>query len=314
MILHHQTEVFQTIIPLTNRVAAEQFRRYQAQGNKAKQVYLNTLAVSAVNYYLNFIGWSTDLETSDSWNPVLQTMLDVADLQIPGYGKVECRCVLEGEDFVIIPPEVWSERIAYVIVQLSKSLERGTLLGFVGQVTQQQLPLTQLASLAEFPTYLSQQRHTTPIPPAKISQWFSDRLDRGWQHLEELFAPQIALNFRSPQQLANQTPEKLSSQISRVKLISLGVNPQVDIALVLQIQSQCDQEYNISLIVFDSQLQNYLPEGLEVIIYDLAHRPVMIAQANETETIEFCFSGRLEERFDIEFALDEQIRVESFII
>ncbi len=40
----------------------------------------------------------------------------------------------------------------------------------------------------------------------------------------------------------------------------------------------------------------------------------MIAQAQQTETIEFYFSGKLGESFSVELSLDEQIKVESFII
>jgi hypothetical protein len=40
----------------------------------------------------------------------------------------------------------------------------------------------------------------------------------------------------------------------------------------------------------------------------------MIAQANEVTTIEFYFSGKLGESFSVEMFLDEQIKVESFII
>ena len=74
-----QLEIFPTIIPLETRVRAEKFRCYQARSDKGKQVYLNTLAVSAVNRYLHFLGWATNLKASDSHNPVLQTMMDTAD-------------------------------------------------------------------------------------------------------------------------------------------------------------------------------------------------------------------------------------------
>jgi len=314
MTLNTKSEIFQINIPLIAHLQADKFRRYQSQGSKAQQVYLNTLAVSTVNSYLNLMGWSTSLEHSDSWNPIAQVMMDVADLQIPGYGKLECRVVLSGDTKVTIPPEVWSERIGYVVVMLDKSLKIGTVLGFVRQVNQEELPLDQLISLTKFPTYLSQQKRATPIQVASLSSWITGALAQGWQQLDELFAPPIAMNFRSQQELV-KSPEYLDSpEVSRVKLVQLGQNTNQTIALILNIQPQSKSEFNVSVKVCNQQYDNYLPEGLELVIVDQINRPIMIAQASETETIEFFFSGELGEKFSVEVSLDEQCEVERFII
>jgi hypothetical protein len=313
--MYSQSEILPITIPLITRLKAEQFCRYQAQKSKAKQVYLNTLAVSVVNSYLNLIGWSTNLEASDSWNPILQTMMDVADLLIPNYGKLECRVVLDDQDTVIIPPEVWSERIGYVIVRLNKFLNQATILGFIRQVQQRELPLTQLEPLTKFPTYLSQQKHFIPVEqPTSISKWFSGILDQGWQQLEELFPPTVALNFRSSHKLVKHTVEQQSSSVTQVKLVELPALSQTTLALILTIQSQSQEEFDISITVCNNQTHDYLPNGLELVILDEVQHPVMIAQANEVTTIEFCFSGKLGENFSVEMSLDEHIQVESFII
>lgn len=316
MIINRKSEVFHSIIPLKIHIEAEKFRQYQCQGDKAKQVYLNTLAVSTVSLYLNSLGWSTNLENSDSWNPILQTMMDVADLHIPSYGKLECRFVLKGRDrnTVTIPPEVWSERIGYVIVELDESLNYGTVIGFARQVSQIELSLNELEPLAEFPTYLSQQKRAEVVQPPTLNKWFSNHQDRNWQHLEELFSSNISFNFRSPQKLANKTKDCLSLAVQRVKLIHLEENSNLSIALMLNILPKNKGEFDISLIIFNSQIHQHLPRGLEIVIIDRDGYPVMIAQANETETIEFCFSGNLGENFSIELALNEEIIVESFII
>ena len=314
MIVDRQSQLFQTIIPLKTRVDAEIFRSYQRQGSKAKQVYLNTLAVSAVSFYLNSIGWSTSLKDSDSWNPALQTMMDVADLCIPSYGKLECRFVLSGDDMVKIPPEVWSERIGYMIVKLNKSLASATVLGFVRRADRLELPLDMLESLAEFPTYLSQQKRAVPIQTATLNQWFSNHQDPNWQTLEELFSSTAVSNFRSPQKLAKKAGKQLSCEAHRVKLIQLKEEQDVSVILLLNIRPKKEKEFDISLVICNSKTDNFLPNGLEMIIADRDSYPVMIAQANETETIEFCFSGNLGENFSIELALDEQVIIESFII
>jgi hypothetical protein len=312
-----QHEICTTSIPLMTRIKAEQFRRYQSQAHKAKQVYLNTLAVSAVNSYLNSIGWATNLENSDSWNPLLQTMMDVADLNIPSYGKLECRVVLSHKDSVMIPPEVWSERIGYVVVELDKFLTTARLLGFIPQVSQTKLLLSQLESMAKFPAYLSQQKRTFVVQPARLSRWLSGFLDTGWRQLEELFPPAMTLNFRSLEQTTSESDENLALGASRVKLVNLGDcdnNNDNNIALVLNIFPQRSEEFNISVKICPASNHNFLPQGLELVILDEAQHPVMFAQANDTENIEFCFSGKLGEYFSIEVSLDNHIKLETFII
>lgn len=316
MIINNDSKVFSTIIPIETHIIAERFCRYQCRANIAKQVYLNTLAVSTVNLYLNSIGWSTNLKDSDSWNPVLQTMMDVADLIIPSYGKLECRFVLKGDDTAIVPPEVWSERIGYAIVELDESLRRATVIGFARKINQARLPLELLESLADFPAYLSQQKRAEVVQPPTLNKWLNNKQDLNWYRLEELFDSTSVFNFRSPLNLANKTNKtqnRLSSEVQRVKLIHFTKN-DLAIALILNIRSKNKQDFDISLTICNSQTTQFLPKGLEMIITDKDSFPVMIAQASETKTIEFCFSGKLEEIFSIELALKEEIKVESFII
>ena len=306
-----KSEIFQTNISLTSHVQAEKFRRYQSQTIKAKQVYLNTLAVFAANSYLNMIGWSSNLSGGDSWNPICQTMMNTADLYIPDYGKLECRPMLAGEDTVIVPPEVWSARIGYLIVRLEPDLKSAEIIGFARQIGQTKLPICELESLSEFPNYLSQQKRSEPSNVTKISSWIDGALNYGWQKLEELFSDSVILNFRSKQKLT-QLP--IFPAANRVKLIKLGKDSKHTIALILNIQPSGDREFDVSISVSNYLQDLYLPEGLELIIVDRYSHPVMIAQANQTETIEFRFSAELQEHFTVEISLDEQLIVENFIV
>lgn len=47
---------------------------------------------------------------------------------------------------------------------------------------------------------------------------------------------------------------------------------------------------------------------------DEAKKPIICAQANDVETIEFCFSAELGEHFAIEASLDNYIKIENFVI
>ncbi|MBW4430934.1 MAG: DUF1822 family protein [Pelatocladus maniniholoensis HA4357-MV3] len=136
------------------RRLAEKWSRQQATPEKSQQVLLNTLSVSFVNFYLECMGFETDTYASDSWNPVQQTLMDVADLLIKNLGKLECRPVLENAQFVYVPLEVQSNRLGYVAVEISESLQSAKLLGFVKEVSIDNLPIKQLQPLENLLDYL----------------------------------------------------------------------------------------------------------------------------------------------------------------
>ena len=76
----------------------------------------------------------TDLEASDSWNIVTQTLMDVADLDVTDIGKLECRPVYPHAEFCRIPQEVWEDRIGFVGVEINEDNLEAKLLGFVKEV------------------------------------------------------------------------------------------------------------------------------------------------------------------------------------
>src|SRR3569832_686800 len=151
-----KSSTFKVPLPQEAHSRAELFRRHQSNPQKAKQVYLNTLAVYAVNFYLQRLKFETDLSASESWNPVMQTLMDVADLSVKERGFFECRPVLSESRVCYVPPEGWSERIGYVVLHLNESFSEATLLGFGELVTKKELSLSLLRSLDDLPRYLNQ--------------------------------------------------------------------------------------------------------------------------------------------------------------
>lgn len=148
---------------------ARQFAAEQYTPQKRKQVYLNTLAVYAVHRYLQWLQVDTDLSCSDSWHPVLRNRWDVADLFIPGIGKLECRPVLPGETAFALPLEVTEDRIGYIGVQFSEQLDYVQLLGFAKAmataISPQQLFISELQPLEKLPDYLAWREEEFPNPP-----------------------------------------------------------------------------------------------------------------------------------------------------
>ena len=69
--MSHTTEPLLFTVPLSFEAhsIAQHFQRQQSPTQKAKQVYLNTLAVYAVDFYLRCLGFELNPEQSDSRNP-----------------------------------------------------------------------------------------------------------------------------------------------------------------------------------------------------------------------------------------------------
>jgi hypothetical protein len=236
---------FSVPLALAAHSQADQFRRYQTNPQKGKQVYLNTLAVYAVNFYLQCLGFETELEASDSWNPTLQTLMDTADLMLKSYGKIECRPVLPKTNTVCIPPEVWEGRISYFAVGLNESLREATLLGFTPQVQTQEFPLTQLQDLDELGRYLLSLRQSQAVPHSvRLSQWLENVFEAGWQTIDALLgsdAGNFTLAFRSG------TVER-KPMIQAAKRIDWGVEVG-DRAVMLLIELQTEENDRLGIRV-----------------------------------------------------------------
>lgn len=184
-------------VPLTLEAhqRAKDLARQQPTRYKAKQVYLNTLAVHAGKFYLQCWGFETEWEDCDSFSPTTQLLMDVADLEVKKFGsRLEFRPVLPDANVVHIPYDVWADRMGYVAVQLDKSLRKATLLGFTKTVSQEEVPLSELHSLEA----LLDELYTI-----NLSDWLDNGLkkgkklvEQGWQSLEEFY------NTLSPQEPA----------------------------------------------------------------------------------------------------------------
>ncbi|MFB2875298.1 DUF1822 family protein [Floridanema aerugineum] len=139
----NNTEILPLAVPLGReshtlaRELAARAMQLTTLGDKhqiGKRVFLNILAVYAVDSYLRWQGYEPNFSQSDSADPILCSRWDVADLMLPGIGKLECRPIWEGETVLIIPSEATEDRIGYFAVQFGEHLERAKLLGFAPMV------------------------------------------------------------------------------------------------------------------------------------------------------------------------------------
>ena len=296
-------------LPITgkNRQIASQFAAQQPNKEKAEQVLFNTLAVAVVNNYLNMLGFSTDLANSDSWNPVIQLCSNVADLEIPGVGKLECRPIKSSADSCQIPLEVRELRIGYLIVQIDDSLKKAAILGFTPQVTTDELVLAHLRPPEELIDRLHEvQESSADNSLINLGQWLNNIFETGWEGVESLLNPEQltpAFGFRWSELLESEIAK---NRVSRAKLINLGLQfGKCNLVLLVEINAEENSNTAVTLQVHPSPNQLYLPTGLELKVIEPSDAVFMEAQARSRDNyIQLQFSGQPEEVFRVEIMLD----------
>ncbi|MEG4343118.1 DUF1822 family protein [Microcoleus sp. A003_D6] len=270
---------------------------------KFKQVYLNTLAVYAVDSYLHCMGFETNLEKSESRDSLMLKFVDVADLDVVGVGKIECRPVLPDADACQIPYDAWGDRIGYVAVQLDQSLKQATLLGFTRTVAQE-VPLADMNSLEDLLVYMNRIQQLKPV---NLMNWFDEVFDAGWQVIDELLNPkQIQFrSFRSDKALP----------IDRGQKIDLGMQlAEHSVALLVTIPPEPDSELDIVVELYPMGNQTYLPPGLKLMLTDeLSAEVILQTESRDSDNfLRFEFTPDLRELFSITVALGEVNVKQSF--
>ena len=326
-------EEFSLPLPITeaNRTIAQEFAAQQPTPEKVEQVRLNTLAVCVVNYYLQMMGISTELKASDSWNPVVRLFSNVADLEVVGLGRLECRSITVHEQTCYIPPEVWSDRIGYVVVQFDELFREATVLGFAQTAAMEHLPISELQPLEDLFSHLNLLREpvetqnfalqsgATSQTLVNLSQWLQNVFEIGWQSIEFLLdRAQTNLDFSFRRANSSKEPESQhpSGSVRRAKLIDLGMQlAGYSVALTVELRPESEQKTDIVLQVHPTGSQIYLPPLLQLIVIDESQKTFLEAQARSTDNyIQLQFRGEPRERFSVKIALGDISITENFVI
>lgn len=325
----HELDDFSLALPITQiaRRTAQQFASEQPTHHKAEQVRLNTLAIYAVNDYLQMMGFETNLSVGDSWNPVVRLCADVADLEVTGVGRIECRAMKPSESICYIPPEVWSDRISYVVVHIDESSLEATVLGFTQSAEQEELPISQLQPIDDLIDCLNPPVSSVITPSAPVvqkskvnlSQWLTNVFDAGWQTVETLLTPpepDLAFSFRSADSALLTDDQSPDISVRRAKLIDLGMQlAGYSVALVVEITLQSEQKRNVLLQVHPTENQLYLPPLLQLTVLDEAGLVFLEAQARSADNyIQLEFSGLPGEPFSVRVALGDASITEDFVL
>ena len=307
---------FTITVPLSPKEhdLARKHSQLQSSISQAKQTYLNTLAVCAVNFYLDCLSVETNLINSDSFDPLMLRFLDVADILLPQLGQLECRPVLPHAQSLEIPPDVRADRLGYVAVRLTESLREAVILGFTTTASAS-IPLTKLRPLEEFPTYLHQlqqsQANSGSFSATQLGNWFKGVIEAGWQTVDNF------IDVNSAQPVAVRNGGQLETKIKRAKAIDLGVqlgNTPVVLALVLTILPE--SAVNILVQIYPGKDSPYLPRNLQLKMLSESGKILQETVSGSLNNYAQLrrFSGHQGDRFSIEITLNEVTFTESFVL
>ncbi|WP_035830201.1 DUF1822 family protein, partial [Crocosphaera watsonii] len=269
--------------------------------DKLKQVYLNSLAVYSVNYYLQLMGLETEIEKSYSQDPIAVQLSNIADLSLKNIGKVECCPVLPDENKFNITADVSENRLAYIAVQFTESLKQGTILGYVENPLAT-VEINQLQTLEDLLLYLS----TLEIEAkseSKLGKWLEGIVEEGWQRVEELFTPQqLGLAFMN------------EVSVIRGQELDLGIQlNQVSVALVTKVTQLTNteekemSEADILMQVRPISVLN-LPSELMLQIKDSSGEIVLETSSREGDNwIQLAFSAEYGESFQVLVSYEDAV-------
>ena len=304
-----QDLTFTVPISFEAHAIAQQCSKGQLNSSKAEQVYLNTLAVYAVDFYLRYLGFETEWDKSDSRHPLMLKFMDVADLDVRGVGKIECRPVWSDQAVVQIPPEGMEERQAYVAVQFSPSLKSAEILGFTPKAAAE-VPLNQLQSLSEFLVYLTEleQGKTEEKNQVNLWQWFEEIFDQGWQAVGELMSPQLRPAFMP----LSPAFRKRKDEVQGVKLIDLGVDFKGHQVVLMITMAKTKAGATVQASLHPTGEQKTLPPHLKLIILTSSGEVFKeVTARSDDQFIRYKFEAELGDKFAVKVAMGEPSLTEN---
>jgi hypothetical protein len=285
---------------------AHQSIRGIASRVKAKQVYANTLAVYAANHYFQCLGFNPDWQHSNSRNPLLIQLTNVADLEIKDVGKIECIPVLADaatdklgqiSEFQI-PPESENERVGYMPVEISDDLTEATILGFSTQKSGG-IKLTELRDLEYAIEYLTDLEQPALV---RLRDWLNGLVDLTLEPLDRILNPnQLRLRYRGAvnggQKIDLHTPTGVVSS-----------------ALVIDVKSTEATEALDVLVQVYPREHNELPDGVKLTISDDTETTLTAISKSGDNWIQLNFTAMFDEEFTVTVGLGDAEVMKKFVV
>lgn len=257
-----------------------------------RQVYLNSLALYAADWYLQCLQFETRHEDrADWWIPYLTQSapleikifnscdsLGIApELERLNIGKLECIPVIGDAVTATISSDLKDDRVGYLFVKLNESLTSAEIIGFMPKYSEI-VRLDRLQSTDDLIDYLCDLELLT-IPGqigealekvlVDLRKWSQGVFDDIWQGIDNL---QLAPVYRAPAYRNNRSLSVKSIErgreaieiIERGRKIVLGDGPDRPSVIIIIGYEQIDTEdYNLYLQVYPEESQKNLPVDMK---------------------------------------------------
>jgi hypothetical protein len=278
---------------------AQKFSCEQKDADKSKQVFLNTLAVLAVNFYCQCLKVETNLEESTIGHYNRRILMDSADLKIDVLGKLECRPVLPNENICYVPSEVWSDRVGYVVVEIDEEAKKAILFGFVEQIKTNELPLAQLPDIDNLVDLLLLAKNKQLLERTFAKNWNED------ESAEILKDKQKKLVRRDSPALPT-IDKSITSPLYRAKYITL-----IRRTFILLVRITPTKEGKFQLLV-EVESSKKIPSDLNLKLLSLSDQTLKANPTKGDHYISLKYTLQLGESFQIQVKRGEEIHTEQF--
>lgn len=278
---------------------AQKFSCEQKDADKSKQVFLNTLAVLAVNFYCQCLKVETNLEESTIGHYNRRILMDSADLKIDVLGKLECRPVLPNENICYVPSEVWSDRVGYVVVEIDEEAKKAILFGFVEQIETNELPLAQLPDIDNLVDLLLLAKNRQPLERTFAKNWNED------ESAEILKDKQKKLVRRDSPALPT-IDKSITSPLYKAKYITLKRR-----TFILLVRITPTKEGKFQLLV-EVESSKKIPSDLNLKLLSLSDQTLNASQTKRGNYISLNYKLQLGESFQIQVKRADESHTEQF--
>jgi hypothetical protein len=174
------------------------------QGEKLQRLIKNLLAVRAMARWLKIYDIDYDEGESYARQPPIHLGETVADLYLPGLGRLECRGIdRQGED-IYFGAESWQDRLGYAVVEISGDLRQGQILGFLESIATETIPKQGLQPIEGLFRVIATVQQAPMLPALTevvqtgvnrvadfINTWVEQVTSATWQLGTEHWAPQL---------------------------------------------------------------------------------------------------------------------------
>lgn len=302
-------------VALTGFTVPLSYEAHSIAQQQSPQLYLKALTVYAVEFYLRCLGIEADPSQSDWRDPWMAKFIDVADLWVEPYGKLECCTVLPDAERLHIAADAWADRIGYLAVRLDPSLKLATLLGFT-PTPSAELLLTELQPLDQFPLYLqrfdpeSQRVGGSNRQIIHLRKWLTGIAEIGWQTIEQMGNSQM-------QMATVRSPEQFEIAVRQAKLIDVGMAlGEQSVVLSLAITLNPDTSMNVLVQTYPAPGSSYLPPNLALtMLSETGDKLQEVCSRAQDSYIQLRhFRGDAGDSFDIQIKIDHASISESFIL